>query len=46
MYVTPQPGLNVEPYVNRCVELFGPMVARADLAGGGQMSVGRLHLLR
>lgn len=46
MYVTPQPGLNMEPYINRCVQLFGPMVARADLAGGGQMSVGRLHLLR
>jgi hypothetical protein len=31
MYVTGMPGLNLEPYVNRVVELFGPMVYRGDL---------------
>jgi SH3-like domain-containing protein len=45
-YVVPQAGLNIEAFVNRPVEVFGPMVARADMAGGGYLSVGRLHLLR
>ena len=45
-YLVPQTGLNLEAFVNRPVEVFGPMVARADMAGGGYLSVGRLHLLR
>lgn len=45
-YLVAQTGLNLESFVNRPVEVFGPMVARADMAGGGYLSVGRLHLLR
>ncbi|HEY1376899.1 MAG TPA: hypothetical protein VGF55_08895 [Gemmataceae bacterium] len=45
-YLLAQPGLNLEPYVNRPVEVFGPLVQRPDLAGGGYLSVNRLHLLR
>lgn len=45
-YLVPQTGLSLEAFVNRPVEVFGPMVARADMAGGGYLSVGRLHLLR
>jgi SH3-like domain-containing protein len=46
VYAIAQPGLSLEPYVNRQVELFGPMVSRPDMATNGYMSVGRLHLLR
>ena len=31
LYVTAQAGLNLEPYVNRNVELFGPAIYRGDL---------------
>jgi hypothetical protein len=31
LYVTPQDGLDLEPYVNRNVELFGPAIYRGDL---------------
>jgi hypothetical protein len=45
-YLLAQPGLNLEMFVNRPVEVFGPMVQRSELAGGGYLSVNRLHLLR
>jgi hypothetical protein len=45
-YMVAQPGLNMDVFVNKPVEVFGPLVAKADLAGGGYISVGRLHLLR
>ena len=31
MYVTEQPGVNLEPYLNRNVELYGDVVYRMDL---------------
>lgn len=31
MYVTAQPGVNLEPYVNRNVDLWGTMVYRGDV---------------
>jgi SH3-like domain-containing protein len=46
VYAIAQSGLNLEPFVNRRVELFGPMVQRAEFTGKGYMSVNRLHLLR
>lgn len=46
MYVTAQPGLNLEPFINRRVELFGPMVNRQELAIRGYMAVKTLHVLR
>src|SRR5262249_14058613 len=45
-YLLAQPGLNLESFVNRPVEVFGTMVQRIDLAGGGYLSVNRLHLLK
>jgi hypothetical protein len=31
LYVTAQPGLSLEPYVNRNLRLYGPVVYRSDL---------------
>ena len=45
-YLLAQPGLNLETFVNRPVEVFGPLVQRSDVVGGGYLSVGKLHLLR
>jgi hypothetical protein len=45
-YVLAQPGVNLEYYVNRPVEVFGALVQRSDLTGGGYLSVSRLQLLR
>jgi hypothetical protein len=45
-YLLAQPGLKLETFVNRPVEVFGPLVQRPDLGGGGYISVNRLHLLR
>jgi hypothetical protein len=45
-YLVPQAGLNLESFVNRPVEVFGPWVHRSDLGTTGYISVGRLHLLR
>jgi hypothetical protein len=45
-YALAQPGLSFEAFVNKRVELFGTLVQRPDLAGGGYLSVSRLHLLR
>jgi hypothetical protein len=30
-YVTPRPGIDLEPYLQRDVELFGPVIYRGDL---------------
>ncbi|MFL5330963.1 MAG: hypothetical protein ACJ8C4_18880 [Gemmataceae bacterium] len=46
LYVIGQQGINLDPFVNRQVEMFGPMANRAELTAGGYMSVGKLHLLR
>ena len=31
LYVTAQPGLNLEPYLGSPVKLYGPMVYRGDI---------------
>ena len=46
LYVVAQPGLNLEPFANRRVELFGPMINRPDMTVRGFMSVKTVHLLR
>jgi hypothetical protein len=46
VYAIAQPGLNLEPFVNRRVELFGPMIQRPDFGGRGYLHVNRLYLLR
>jgi SH3-like domain-containing protein len=46
LYVVAQPGLNLEPFANRRVELFGPMVNRQDMTVRGFMSVKTVHVLR
>lgn len=46
LYVVAQPGLSLEPLVNRRVDLFGPMVNRPDMTVRGFMSVKTVHLLR
>jgi hypothetical protein len=45
-YLVAQPGLNMEQFLNRNVEVFGNVSQRADVPGGGYMSVNLLHLLR
>ena len=45
-YLVGQAGLDLQLFANRTVEVFGTFVPRSDLAGGGYISVGRLHLLR
>jgi hypothetical protein len=46
LYVTGQPGVNLEGYLNRQVELFGPTVYRGDIRGGNYMTVNRVNPLR
>lgn len=46
LYVVAQPGLNLEPFVNRRVNLFGAMINRQDMTVRGYMSVKTVHLLR
>ncbi len=46
VYVVAQQGINLEPFINRQVEMFGPMTNRPELTVRGYMSVGKLHLLR
>jgi hypothetical protein len=38
--------VSLDYYVNRQVELFGSLVQRPDLIGGGYLAVSRLYLLR
>lgn len=44
LYVTAQAGLNLEPYVNRTVELFGPTVYHGDLRTN-YMSAAQVNLI-
>jgi hypothetical protein len=46
VYLTAQPGVTLESYVNRQVELFGPVVYRGDIRGGNYMTVSRVSLIR
>jgi hypothetical protein len=46
LYVVPQPGLNLEPFINRHVELFGTMANRPEMTVKGFMSVKTVHVLR
>ena len=46
LYVVAQPGLSMESFVNRRVELFGPMVNRQELTIHGYMTVKTVYLLR
>lgn len=43
IYVTPAPGVNLEPHLNRLVELHGPMQTRPDLPGGAFMVAQRVQ---
>ncbi len=45
LYVTPQAGLDLEPYVNRDVELFGPISYRSEIRANC-MAAGSVQLLR
>ena len=45
-YLVAQNGLDLNHFLNRPVEVFGPFISRIDIANGGYISVGRLHLLR
>lgn len=45
-YLVAQNGLDLQVFLNRPVEVFGPFLPRSDLTNGGYISVGRLHLLR
>ena len=45
MYVTAQSGVNLEPYVNREVELIGPVSYRGELRNNF-MPVARVRLIR
>jgi hypothetical protein len=38
-YVTPLPGVNLDSYVNRSVNLYGTVVYRGDLRGANYMTV-------
>lgn len=40
------PGLNLETFVNRPVDVTGNMVQRTDMSGGGYVAVETLRLLR
>jgi hypothetical protein len=44
LYVTPQRGIDLEPYLNRKVELFGPAVYNGDLRAN-YMAVSRVQPL-
>jgi hypothetical protein len=45
LYVTAQAGLNLEPYVNRSVELFGPVIYHGDLRNN-YMTATQVNLLQ
>lgn len=45
-YLVAQNGLDLNNFLNRPVEVIGPFISRIDIANGGYISVGRLHLLR
>jgi len=45
LYVTAQTGLNLEPYVNRNVELYGPVIYHGDLRNN-YMTATQVNLLQ
>jgi hypothetical protein len=45
-YLLALPGKSLEPFVNRSVDVTGPLVQKPDFAGGGYISVYRLMTLR
>lgn len=45
-YVTGEPGVNLSPYLERWVELFGVTEVRGDIRGADYMRVSRVSLVR
>ncbi len=45
-YVTAEPGVDLGPYVQRWVELFGAVEVRGDVRGADYMRVSRLSLVK
>lgn len=45
-YVTPEPGLNLEPFVERWVDLHGTVENRPDVRGAPHLRVTHVYLLR
>jgi hypothetical protein len=45
-YVTAEPGVNLGPYVERWVEMFGAVEVRGDVRGADYMRVSRVNLVR
>jgi hypothetical protein len=45
LYITAQQGLNLEPYVNRTVELFGPVIYHGELRTN-YMTAAQVNLLQ
>jgi hypothetical protein len=45
-YVTGEPGVNLSPYLERWVELFGTTEVRGDVRGADYMRVSRVTLVR
>jgi len=46
LYVTAEPGVDLEPYVNKIVELHGVVRVRGDVRGGNHMTVAGVVLLK
>jgi hypothetical protein len=46
LYVTTEAGLDLEPYVNRIIELQGVIKSRSDVRGGNHMLASRATLLK
>jgi hypothetical protein len=46
LYVTTESGLDLEPYVNRIVELQGVTKSRSDIRGGNHMVASKATLLK
>jgi hypothetical protein len=46
LYVTTEAGLDLEPYVNRIIELQGVIKSRSDIRGGNHMVASRATLLK
>lgn len=45
-YVTAEPGVNLAPYTERWVELFGAVEVRGDVRGADYMRVSRVNVAR
>src|SRR5262249_15858462 len=46
LYVTPEPGVNAEPHLNRLVELFGAIKEGGDVRGASHMYATRVVELK